>query len=335
MGISKLRIPLILFPPIKRKSLFALIIGLVIFAVVLQAAFGGLRYFSLDLEAVYKFRRTAAAEMPGIFGYIFSNVSNVLIPLASLFAARFKSWPLVIVSVGSAILLFGMTHHKSVFFTPFFVLGLYIFLGRLRKPSALGILFCALVAISVIEILYGKVFSKLPGPGLYTSYFIRRILLVPPMLDNEFISFFSNEAKYFWSTSKIGLGIASNPWGTAAPLLIGREVFGNSDMSANTGIIGSGYSNAGIFGVAIYAVLSGMLIGTLNKFGHRLGHAFVASASLITVVNITTTTDLTTALLSHGLLLLLCSLACMPRMTDAAGSDQKCAKEENKKLEIE
>ena len=89
-------------------------------------------------------------------------------------------------------------------------------------------------------------------------------------------------------------------------------------MSANAGMIGSGFSNAGVIGVAIYAMAIGFLISVLNAYGRRIGHAFVTAASLSTLFNLVTSTDLITAILTHGLLLLLLLLALFPPATATA-----------------
>lgn len=80
-------------------------------------------------------------------------------------------------------------------------------------------------------------------------------------------------------------------------------------MSANTGAIGSGYANAGLVGVALYSIAIGLLVGVLNAYGSRIGHAAVAAVSFVIVFYIVTTTDFTAALLTHGLLLLLIILS--------------------------
>lgn len=92
----------------------------------------------------------------------------------------------------------------------------------------------------------------------------------------------------------------------------GRRAFADLRMAVNTGAIASGYANAGLFGVALYPVTTGLFIGMLNSYGARISHAAVAAVSFVAVSYVVTTTDLTTALLTHGLLLLLLILALFP-----------------------
>ena len=146
----------------------------------------------------------------------------------------------------------------------------------------------------------------------FASYFVRRTLLVPPMLDSAHVEFFSVFEKFYWSTSRFGLGLVKPPYDVPAPFVIGREFFNDPTMAANTGIIGSGYANGGAIGVLLYSIVTAAIIGFLNSLGRRLGHPFVAAASFPTILIIVTTADLTTVILTHGLLLLLVFLSLLP-----------------------
>jgi hypothetical protein len=136
--------------------------------------------------------------------------------------------------------------------------------------------------------------------------------MVPTLLDGLYIDYFGQRTYYYWSWSRIGSLFVSNPYDQAAPFVIGFEYFSDLDMSANAGVIASGYANAGLPGVALYSMLAGLLLALLNAFGRRIGHAFVAAASLMTFHTILTTADLLTAILSHGVLLLLMMLVLFP-----------------------
>jgi hypothetical protein len=91
-------------------------------------------------------------------------------------------------------------------------------------------------------------------------------------------------------------------------------------MSANTGVVGNGYANAGLFGVFAYSSIVGIFVSILNSFGRRIGHTFVTAASVYMIFLLMTTTDLITAILSHGLLLLIFMLSIIgPGETVQAG----------------
>lgn len=138
------------------------------------------------------------------------------------------------------------------------------------------------------------------------------------MLNTLFLDFFERNPIYYWSASRFTSWIHENPYGTTAPYVIGIKYFASPQMAANTGAIGSGHANAGLFGVALYSVKIGLFIGVLNAYGARIGHAAVAAVSFDVVFYVVTSTDLTTALLTHRLLLLVFILALSPSMVEPA-----------------
>ena len=310
---SALRVHAVVVAEFRPRQMLSFLLGMVTLAILLQVAFGGMSHFNLNLERVYEFRRVAAAELPAIFGYLYSNVTNVLIPFSLVLAVVYRSNFLIIFIVLASVVLFGMTHHKSVFFTPFIVLIFFMVFRRIDNASQIGWIFLAIPAIALIELSFINQVAQINMPGFFSSYTIRRSLLVPPMLDKTFLEFFTENPKYYWSTSRLSFGLIQSQSDVSAPFLIGREVFGDSDLSANTGLVGSGFSNGGVLGVALYAAITGMLISILDGQGRRLGHSFVASVSMILISYICTSTDLTTALLTHGLFMLLIVLSIAPK----------------------
>lgn len=310
--LSALQFKPLIIATLEPKNILAIVFGAILFALASQAAYGGMATFNLDIERVYEFRREAASNLPAIFRYVYSNVASVLVPLALVLSYKFRAYWLMALAFACSIILFGMTHHKSVLFTPPAVTLLYILFLRMRSPQMLGIVFLAIPLLCAVELLYIRFIVGVPEAGYISSLLARRVLFVPSLLDGMYIDYFNHSPKYYWSASRILSWALDNPFGTTAPFLIGSEYFSDSDMSANAGVIGSGYSNAGLLGVAIYAAVSGVLLAVLNAHGRRIGHALVTAVSLTTIFNILTTTDLLTAILTHGLLLLLVLLAAFP-----------------------
>lgn len=303
---------------VDRKTAISLILFFVIFSLVIGVSFGGGRNFNLDLESVYEYRMDAMESMPLIFNYMYSNVSNVLIPSLICMGMHYRSKLLVYAGLVSGVLMFGMTQHKSVLFISFFIVVMYYIFWRMRDVESFGLLPISLLGLCVLEIGFNIYFAESREVGDITSYIVRRTLLVPPMLDVAWIEFFSDNQKYFWSTSKLSLGLTQNPYNSIlAPFLVGVEVFSDPSLAANTGVIGSGYSNAGLFGVIIYSTICALVIIYLNNAGSIKGHPFVAAISVPTVLLAMNTTDMTTAILSHGLLLLLILVGLVPELSRA------------------
>lgn len=310
---SLFRYRLLSIPQLEFYQLLRVLLALNITVILLYIAFGGLSTFNLNLELVYEFRTLAADGLPSIFAYVYSNFSNVLLPALIVLGISLRYWLIVFMGLVFSLLVFGMTHHKSVLFTSLFVTILYFSFRRTKNPANIGLIFLVGVVFSVLEILYISEVLEQNFLAFYTSYFVRRTLMVPPMLDSTWVTFFNDFPKYYWSTSKFGLGIAQAPASVTAPYLIGREVFDSELMGANGGIIASGFSNAGLVGVFIYSALTGYLIGLFNSFGRYLGHALVAALTIPILIIVVTTTDFTTAILTHGVLFQVLLLHLFPR----------------------
>lgn len=274
--------------------------------------YGGLERFSLNPFNVYNFRKDAAEAMPNILAYFYFGVSKIIAPMTLVWTIYSRKYLYAITVVFLIILMFGMTHHKTIVFLPFAVGVLYLLIKSERAVMYILLAFNILVFLSLVEILF-LIFMESENLANYTSIIIRRIFLVPPLTDAAYINYFYDSPKIFWSTSKFGLGIFENPYDLSAPNLIGRDVFRDTEISANAGIIGSGFSHAGLIGVALYSAFFGLMISVLNSFGEKIGHRMVFVTSISIVISILTTTDFTTAILTHGLLLLFLLLLIFPR----------------------
>jgi hypothetical protein len=311
--LSRLNIAPLVIVPVNRRNILWLSFLLITLAIAVQAALGGLRHFNLNIERVYEFRSVAADEVPSVFGYIYSSIASVLIPITAALALMMRRYVLAMLAVALAVILFGMTHHKSVLFGPFAVVLLYIFFSKARSPYLLAAAFLMIPALAIAETLFIRGTQGADGIPYFTSLIVRRVLFTPAMLDTFFVEFFSENTPYYWSASRFGSWASENPYGVSAPFLIGIEYFSDPGTSANTGVIGSGFSNAGYLGVLFYSIAIGILIAVVNAYGKRIGHAVVAAGSFITVYYVVTTTDLLTAILTHGLLLLLVVLGLFSR----------------------
>jgi hypothetical protein len=306
-------------------AILGAVITAILIGVAVQAWFGGTRYFNLNIELVYDYRQAAADELPPLFGYLYSNISSVLVPVALLLAVRFGSLFLVAVTLACSVLLFGMTQHKVVLFGPFAILFLYFFYRTKPRAWVIALAFISVPLLGVAEILIQRYVFEVNDYAYFNSLIIRRVFFFPPVLDSAYIEYFSVNAKYYWSASQLGGLFVTNTYGVTPPYVIGYEYFADADTSANTGLVGSGFANAGFLGVAIYSAVTGLMIALLNAYGKRIDHGFVTAVSLSTVYNIFTSTDLLTAFLTHGALMLFILLAFFPRnfeRRDAAVLDQ-------------
>ncbi|MCF6273411.1 MAG: hypothetical protein L3J37_09530 [Rhodobacteraceae bacterium] len=303
------------------KSLLALVLGLSMLTVLVTAVYSGFSTFNLNLMKVYDFRSDAAAKLPAIFGYITSPVGKILLPAGVVLSLYYGRTRTALLFVVITVLYFGFAQHKSILFAPLMVYLLYIGIKRTKSLAPIHILLFLIALSGLAELMYNQISG---GQNyFFNGLFIRRLFFVPPLIDTMYLEFFSSNPLLLWSQSKVSFGMVASPYELQAPFLIGQEFFGNAEMSANTGIIGSGFSNASLIGVTFYAILLGLVIAFLNVQGQILGHALVASISLTIVLSIMNSSDFVTAFLTHGLLWLLILLLLMPRQDNQGLGDLK------------
>ena len=304
--VSGIRIP--------RTTLFSLSPRIVMWILLaLSATFigaffflGGFRYFNLDFSRVYDLRDEAAASLPEIFMYLSTTFSNTIIPFGIAISMYYRNSLNAILFALVSIIMFGLTTHKVMLFTPIFVAAIYFFLSYRPRYATILYGFSILTAVVAISVLFIPYFSINSLWGWLEGLFIRRILMVPAMLDFSYIEFFSENAQYYWSTSKITMGLLGVPHnGVSPPEIIGLVHFGTTVSWADRGFIGSGFAQAGFLGTVIYATATGLTIAVFQAFSERLGVPIVASATLGLFTTMIHSSDFVSLFLTHGLLLAL------------------------------
>lgn len=274
-------------------------------------AYGGLAYFNLDLLDVYEGREAVTALLPAILGYLNSSISKVFIPLAIVVCIFYKKRIALCIFIVFAILLFGLTHHKSVLVGPIVAYGFTIFLQRFSVVQGVSYVFF-LTAFIIVGTSTFQYLLEDASSNVVSGFFVRRMFMMPALLDSYHIDFFSENTFTYWSRSSLSFGLIESDYYLNTPFLIGDHFFEQDGVSANTGFIGSGFANFGVLGVMIYGVAIGLVLASLNAISRRLGTPFVVAISVFVVVSIITSADFVTAILSHGLLSLLVLLSLIP-----------------------
>jgi hypothetical protein len=301
-AVSAIPIPRFSLASVPTKPLMWFLAILTIWLLIFCYVFGGFRNFNLDISRVYEFRREAADDLPGIFGYLLSAFSKIIIPIGVVLSLRHRIYLFTVIFFLMSIILFGFTSHKSVLFGPFIIAGFYIFLSVYNRYS---IIIYAIISLLLVGVM-SQIYLSMEGGGIdlgwYNTLLIRRVLMAPPFLDYNYLEFFTGSPKYYWSSSFITFGMIPDYYGVPAPKLIGEIYLSDPDLSANTGFIGSGFAQAGIAGVLVYAAGVGIIFSIFQTYGRYLGQSFVAAVMVGEVVSMVRSADLLTMFLSHGLL---------------------------------
>jgi len=264
--------------------------------------FGGFRYFNLNLSRVYEFREEATEAVPLLFSYLSSIFSKIIVLFGVLAAIIYRKYLAAGVFIAASIVLFGLTSHKGIIFYPLFTVVIYYALRRsLSYAAVLRLLIAALLLCFFDAFMYNEVGDS-SFWGWFASLFVRRGLMLPPLLDYFHIDFFWTNPRYFWADSKISLGLVRNPYGISSPYLIGQMYFGDPTMGANTGFIGSGFAQAGYFGSTLYSIGVGLALALINAHAKRQGVPFVTALMASQVMTMFVSSDFVTLFINHGLL---------------------------------
>lgn len=296
---SQIYVPAFSIGSINPKNMMRLLIILSILFIFSFYLLGSFVTINFDLNRVYELRREIALSLPPIYGYLIPLFSKSFIPIAIVIAASLKRYDYAAILSVISIILFGLTTHKGILFYPFVTLFVYIVFRKFRAERAF---LKAIIAVSLISIVDFVIYMEGTGDAWIGSLLIRRALILPALHNYYYIEFFSENPWYWWSHSKLALGLVPMPYETTAPFIIGIEYYDNEATSANTGWIGSGYANAGMFGVIVYAALTGLLFSLIETFGKKFGPALVMGIFITPIIDIFTSADLTTLVLTHGLL---------------------------------
>ena len=257
---------------------------------------GAISNFNLDLSKVYDFREINS-ELTNIgFAVYVNNWVYQIFSLALLgYGFLRKNYIIIVFSLISQIIFFGVSAHKSVLFSIFMIIGLYYFFRFTKNLIVVPIFFTILIVIS----LYIS-FSDMRS--IYPSIFIRRLFFVPAQLSYAYYDFFQNNPHDFWAQSIMSVFFETNyPEGVSKT--IGNYLGGGA--SANNGFVSSGYAQAGLFGVILYTLITGWILKNIDYLSNSNGYPLWFSLILVVnpLKNLILASDLFTTLLTHGLLI--------------------------------
>lgn len=285
------------------RALMYLMLALALAYVALIIAFGGLRFFNLDLYQVYDFRRDAADNLPGAFSYLSPNISRIAIPVLVALGLYWRNLMLIFGGVALGLFIFATTAHKAPLFAPIAVIMIFLMTRRPEKAPALIVGGAILAAVLTLAE---------PSLGIvdrdFGSLIFRRTIFTPAQLNYAYFDFFVDHTKLFWTTTSLNIAGLPAPIDEPAPSVVGYEFFG-TDVFANTGWLGAGYAHAGVAGMLLYATVIGLLMSMSNLLAKKTTVAVAVSILLVPYMTMFTAADLPTMFLTHGLLGILLIIA--------------------------
>jgi len=313
--IIHLPVPYIRLLPLKQAKM---VIYLLFICFGLTTLYLIWRYLGLslkfDLAGVYDIRSAYTQAQIPMAGYLFSWMAKVVNPvLFSIFILK-KKWAPAALTVLLQLLLYSATGHKIYFYILPFVLVLMWIVTRKNALSYITIMFAGLVLLGMLAYWW-------PGHIWISSFVANRTLMLPAQISFHYYDFFSRNDLVYLTDSRLGF-FMNYPYDLPPPYLIGTIYFGDPNTSANTGIYGDAYMNFGLAGLAIYSIVLGIVLKTMDicsrRLDLRLGVAVIA-ASAISLTN----GALTTAFLTGGLWLAIVILYLLPKDSPDSEPEKK------------
>ncbi len=267
--------------------------------IVVMLALGGYKYLNFNLFKVYEFRRSAAANLPSIFGYISPIVIEVIIPFSLILSVYQRENKMTLLSLTLGLIMFGLTSHKTAFFYPIFVVILYFFCEKGRILTYLLLGYLLVMVVSLLGYYLNPEWDEM------ANLFIRRSILQPASANYGYHQFFSEHPHTLLSNSKFSFGLIKPVYPGAPAFMIGEYMTGNPDTSANTGWLGTSFMHFGYYGMFIFSLVIGLLLGLLDKLAYKTGKSLSTALVVIPFFSLFMSADLPTALMTHGLILAL------------------------------
>ncbi|MBF7071676.1 O-antigen polymerase [Aliarcobacter butzleri] len=248
--------------------------------------------FVLDFRKVYQFREKYDISNNGIWGYL-NNWVKIFVLFLFAYALYTKRYFLAVFSILIMFSFYIFTGNKSTFVSLFIVLFFYI-LYKIKWNTSTILFFFIFLFGSIV------IFAKTTGEIWLISIAIRRALYVPAVLNFAYFEFFSKNEFIYWSNSILKY-FFEYPYDKNFPFLIG-EYLKKPDTYANTGFIAVSFAHAGLWGIVFYTILASVIMNIINYFIVDKMKFIQFSIILLPIFTFFTVTDLTTTILTHGLL---------------------------------
>lgn len=286
---------------IERSNVFVYILTVImVFSVLfVSGRYTGFRldlnFLRFDFSEVYELRGEAREfSMPTIISYLWAATTNILPVLLVFFLEKEKKL-IALLILFVIILNFSIDGTKSTLFKLVLCIGFYFFLKG-NPVKVVPYLFVALCGIAVAEFL---AFDTI----ITSSIFVRRVCFVPALLDSYYFDFIYNHSPLFFQHTYQG---------TDLPFVIGSNYFNQPEMRCNNGMFSDAFMNLGFAGCVMYPLFYTFILRICTSAFKGLDVSLVFYVSFLFVWNLMSS-ELTIALLTHGLFLLSLTLFIIPR----------------------
>jgi len=229
-----------------------------------------------------------------ILSYLLSPLSRVLLPALIIVSIKRKNYPLLLLVVTLISYLYLSSGAlKSVYFGIF--AAIFFYFGKSYKSKVL-IFIIPLIIIMLLGIIEFQVTQN----SYLQNLAIRRVLFIPPLIEDTYYSFFSNNEKTYYTHSILSF-FGDNNYGMPLSRFMGEVIIGNEGFNANVGVIPDGFLSLGWLGVIVNSILLSYTFLLLDRL--RIEPIFFGI--IFVYIYYFNTAFLGTMLLTHGYLFFL------------------------------
>lgn len=281
----------------------AVILAVLVLSVLAVCALYSGFHFTFNLSDVYELRMEARQfKMPLLLTFLFSAAKYVLPLYCVLFLSQDRKTAAVLVALVQ-FLAFSADGTKSTLFALVFAILAYRF-ARIIDCKLVIRAFVALFLISFILYL-------LHSTGV-VNYLVRRIFLIPALLNYSYYDFFSSHAIDLYRQSLLSkIGIKS-AYSIDIARVIGLYCFNDPAMNANNGLFADAYANLGIIGCLVMPLAAVLVFRFIEACASGISGKVLAAA-LISASFTFNSSSFFTVLLTHGVAALCLALYWLPR----------------------
>jgi hypothetical protein len=240
---------------------------------------------ALFFESIYESRADSVVKSNFYSSYTYTFIAKFLLPVLFLISLELGKYKKALFILFIFIYMFLIGAHKSFIFSIFFILIFYI-LKKYNPINTLLYIILTLLLILTINGYYENVFL--------TSFFLRRVLFFPILIESFYFDFF-NDNYVYWSNSILSF-INDYNFVDKPSKMIGFYYFNSWDMSANTGLISNGYMHFGYLGVLINIIIVNIYFLFIKTCKIKLTHIGV----IIPLVFSFLSSGPLTVILTHG-----------------------------------
>lgn len=227
------------------------------------------------------------------FGYIRAPLSRVVLPTFLIISIIQRKVWLAVLSGAMILFIFLAGALKSIFIG--MIAAVFFYWGK-RYIDKVYLLLYLFLGLSIL----GLGFFLINGNVFFVNSFVRRIMFVPPMIDNHYYILFENNLLY-WSHNPIGALFFDYPLDRAPNMYVGEVSMEKEGVSANVGLVTEGFISLHFLGVFLHSLFAGLVFIILKQikikpvfFGIVFVYIYYLNTSFLTVL-----------LLTHGLLFFL------------------------------